>query len=65
LPPDVQAAFTLIMNMYWQFLTLGWPILEKKKYHRTDTKEVKDIGFVKTTVLQRLGYIPVFLFLVH
>lgn len=65
LPPDVQAAFTLIMNMYWQFLTLGWSILEKKKYHRTDTKDVKDIGVVKTTVLQRLGYIPVFFFLVE
>lgn len=65
LPPDVQAAFTLIMNMYWKFLSVGWPVLEKNKYHRTDTKEVKDIGYVKTTVLQRLGYIPVFFFLVE
>lgn len=64
-PPEVLAAFILVMNMYWQFLTVGWPILERNKYHRTDTKDVKDIGYVKSFALDRLGYIPVFFFLVE
>ncbi|KAL1931074.1 hypothetical protein VTP01DRAFT_10211 [Rhizomucor pusillus] len=61
-PSEIQAAFTFIMTVYWQFLTAEWPVLARTKYHRTDTKEVKDIQYVKSYVLEHLGYIPVFFF---
>lgn len=64
-PPEILAAFTLIMNVYWQYLSANWPVLERTKYHRTGIKEVKDIGYLKSFVLERLGYIPVFFFLVE
>lgn len=64
-PSQIQAAFTFIMTAYWQFLTADWPVLVKPKYHRTETKEVKDIQHVKPYVLEHLGYIPVFFFLVE
>ena len=37
--------------------------MAKSKFHRTEIKVVRDIEHVKETVLQRLGYIPVFFFL--
>ncbi|KAI9468860.1 MAG: hypothetical protein EXX96DRAFT_376647 [Benjaminiella poitrasii] len=63
-PDEIREAFTFIMTAYWHFLTSDWPVVNKSKYHRTDTKEVKDIQHVKSHVLEHLGYIPVFFFLV-
>jgi hypothetical protein len=63
-PAEIRDAFVFLMTAYWQFLTRDWPVLVKKKYHRTETKSVKDIEYVKSYVLEHLGYIPVFFFLV-
>jgi hypothetical protein len=64
-PKEIVDAFTLLMATYWQFLSKDWPVLEKTKYHRSEVKPVKDIQHVKTYVLEHLGYIPVFFFLVE
>src|SRR3972149_6693042 len=64
-PQETTDSFLNIMATYWQFLSSTWPVLVKTKYHRTETKEVKDIQYVKTYVLEHLGYIPVFFFLVE
>lgn len=53
-----------IMATYWTFLSDGWPVVLKGKYHRTELKSVKDVQYLKSYVLEHLGYIPVFFFLV-
>lgn len=55
--------FNKLLHNQWKFLFETWPEIPKSKYHRTETKQVRDIEHVKETVLQRLGYIPVFFFL--
>ena len=55
--------FNKLMHDQWSFLYQSWPEVSKTKFHRTETKSVNDIQHVKDTVLQRLGYIPVFFFL--
>lgn len=55
--------FNKLMHDQWTFLFEQWPEIPKSKFHRTEIKVVKDIEHVKDTVLQRLGYIPVFFFL--
>lgn len=54
--------FNKLMHDQWSFLYQSWPEVSKTKFHRTETKSVNDIQHVKDTVLQRLGYIPVFFF---
>ncbi|KAL1929831.1 hypothetical protein VTP01DRAFT_985 [Rhizomucor pusillus] len=48
----------------WHFLGYSCPTVTKTRYHRSEIKEVNDISFIKSYVLERLGYIPVFFFLV-
>ena len=55
--------FNKLMLDQWSFLFEQWPEIPKSKFHRTEIKVVKDMEHVKTTVLQRLGYIPIFFFL--
>lgn len=62
--PEIVAAFTALMVVYWQFLSDDWPVITKTKYHRTEVKEVKEIQYIKSFVFQRLGTIPVFFSLV-
>ena len=55
--------FNKLMHDQWTFLFDQWPDIPKSKFHHTEIKVVRDIDHVKTTILQRLGYIPVFFFL--
>lgn len=64
LPSEIAAEFMAIMTMYWGFLGLDWPTLDPGKYHRSTVKPVNCIGEIKSFVLERLGYIPVFFFVV-
>lgn len=64
LPPEIIAEFQLLMQLQWQFLAFSWPMIAKNKYHRSELKEVNEISYLKSFVLDRLGYIPVFFFLV-
>ncbi|KAL1926727.1 hypothetical protein VTP01DRAFT_5622 [Rhizomucor pusillus] len=43
--------------------TSSWPSARKEKYHRSEIKPVNEIAFVKNFVLNRLGVLPVFFFL--
>jgi hypothetical protein len=52
------------MDQQWKFLYKEWPQIKPSKYHRSDIKPVKKISSIKDIVLQRLGIIPVFFFLV-
>jgi hypothetical protein len=56
--------FQELINKQWSFVDSDWPTITKSKYHRTTLKEIPAIGMVKEKVLQRLGVIPVFFFLV-
>ena len=55
--------YNKLMHDQWAFLFEQWPQIPKSKFHQTEMKTVNDIEHVKDTVLQRLGYIPVFFFL--
>ena len=55
--------YNKLMHDHWTFLFEPWPQIQKSKFHRTEIKTINDIEHVKETVLQRLGYIPVFFFL--
>ena len=49
----------------WYFLQMQWPLLEHKFNHRTGIKNMKtNMRAVKDILLNMLGYIPVFYFLV-
>ncbi|KAF9922953.1 hypothetical protein BGZ67_010186 [Mortierella alpina] len=52
-----------IVESHWRFLQEEWPAVEKAKFHRTELKDIADIAHVKSTVLDRLGFIPTFFFL--
>lgn len=55
--------YNKLMLEHWTFLYEPWPQIPKSKFHQTEIKTVNDVDHVKETVLQRLGYIPVFFFL--
>jgi hypothetical protein len=61
---DLAVQFQELINKHWSFIDSEWPTIKKSKYNRTTLKEVPSIGMVKEKVLQRLGVIPVFFFLV-
>lgn len=47
----------------WNFLNKDWCIINKKFKHRTELKEVRDIGHVKNRLKNKLGHISIFYFL--
>lgn len=61
---ELHEAFGDLINKHWSFLEEEWPTIERSKYHRTSTKEISAIQMAKEKVLQSLGFIPVFFFLV-
>ncbi len=57
---EVQA----IINTHWAHLNQPYgAVITSSKHHRTDVKDIEDIDSVKETLIQKLGYIPVFVFL--
>lgn len=48
----------------WLFLEWNWPIIHNRYKHRTELKHIKYIDKIKDTLLQKLGYVSVFFFLV-
>ncbi|KAG0162326.1 hypothetical protein DFQ28_001496 [Apophysomyces sp. BC1034] len=53
-----------LIHKQWTFVDAEWPTITQSKYHRTSLKDIPSIGMVKEKVLQRLGVLPVFFFLV-
>lgn len=53
-----------IIETKWQFINENWPIKSNKYNHRTTIKEVNNIEEVKNELFRKLGYIPIFFFLV-
>lgn len=53
-----------LIDQYWGFLDSDWPKVERFKPHRSELKPIKEIGEIKHKVLNRLGVIPIFFFLV-
>jgi hypothetical protein len=45
------------------FLSKDWKSITSKYKHRTELKNVKNINDIKTELVEKLGYIPVFFFL--
>jgi hypothetical protein len=56
--------FEELTKNHWRFLHSDWPSIERTKYHRSEVKNVIEIFHVKTVILNRLGVIPVFFFLI-
>ena len=56
--------FRKLFEQQWEFLYKEWPQIKLSKHHRSDIKPVNNIGHIKDIVLQKLGIIPVFFFLV-
>ncbi|KAL1929527.1 hypothetical protein VTP01DRAFT_1665 [Rhizomucor pusillus] len=64
LAPKIPQEFEKLMHQECAFLTSSWLSARKEKYHRSEIKPVNVIAFVKDSVLNRLGVLPVFFFLV-
>src|SRR3979490_2334402 len=52
------------MKKHWKFIDSQWPEMKPSKYHRTDKKDICDMKHIKEVVVNRLGIIPVFFFLI-
>lgn len=58
---DEALEYDAIVQNYWKFFYMDWPIIDRVKHHRTEiAAENDDIDSIKTFVLNRLGAIPVF-----
>lgn len=53
----------LLSTHYWTFLNREWPIIERKKFHRTEMKQINHINEIKNKILSSIGIIPTFFFL--
>jgi hypothetical protein len=56
--------YQILTNDYWKFLDYGWPEIEQKKYHTKRIISVNKIKEIKKVLLEKLGIIPVYFFLV-
>lgn len=56
--------FQNLTNEYWKFLNYGWPEIEQKKYHTKRPISIKKIKEIKKALLEKLGIIPVYFFLI-
>jgi hypothetical protein len=56
--------YQILTNDYWKFLNYGWPEIEQKKYHTKKIISIKKIKEIKKILLEKLGIIPVYFFLV-
>ncbi|CAO3609610.1 unnamed protein product [Cunninghamella blakesleeana] len=61
---EITSEYRKIMAKYWSFYSNNWPIIPESKYHRSQIKEIVDINIIKSFLLERLGVIPVYFFLV-
>ncbi len=52
-----------LLNEHWKFIEMEWPVIERKKHHRTVIKDIPGIEFIKDRLNCRLGIISVFFFL--
>ena len=57
-------AIKKLIREKWQFLDDNWPLISHTKFHRTELKPIKNMDYVKQSLLKRLGVIPVYFFLV-
>lgn len=58
-------SFQELLKDHWAFLDSPWPERQLTRNHRTMNKDVPRMSFVKTLLLERLGAIPVFFFLIN
>lgn len=54
----------LIVVNNWDFLNYNWPIIHNKYKHRTIIKHIDYINIIKKKLLNKIGYIAVFYFLI-
>lgn len=48
----------------WHFLEHDWPLINYNYKHRTKIQNIEDIKEIKSELVKKVGYIPVFFFLV-
>ncbi|ORE00703.1 hypothetical protein BCV72DRAFT_218642, partial [Rhizopus microsporus var. microsporus] len=53
-----------INNKYWQFLDYNYPTKISEYKHREEIKNINNIQKIKQELVEKLGYTPVFFFLV-
>lgn len=56
--------YQILKDDHWKFLSYGWPKIEQKKYHTKRIISVKKIKEIKKVLLEKLGIIPVYFFLI-
>jgi hypothetical protein len=54
----------LIIVNKWDFLNYNWPVIHNKYKHRTIIKHINFIDIIKKKLVDKLGYIAVFYFLI-
>lgn len=61
---NLQTEFSRLISERWSFLQSEWTVIRRAKNHRTEIKDIVDINTVKNLIVERLGIIPTFFFLV-
>ncbi|KAF8970748.1 hypothetical protein BGZ46_010401 [Entomortierella lignicola] len=61
----IKDEYSFLLKTQWGFLHEDWPVINKTKFHRTEVKEVLGIAQVKSAILDKLGFIPTFFFLIQ
>lgn len=61
---QIQNEINNIIIEHWSFLNENWPIIIHKYKHRTNIKHIKFINKIKEILVNKLGYISVFYFLI-
>lgn len=61
---DINLHFQKLLDEHWVFTTENWPTQEIANNHRTSGKMIPYMKNVKDTLMNRLGPLPVFYFLV-
>ena len=64
LESHLHKGFTKLLKKHWKFINSQWPEMKPSKYHRTNKKDICDMKPIKEVVVNRLGIIPVFFFLI-
>jgi len=63
LDSDINFEIKNIQKKHWGFMDENWKANENKYKHRSDVKHISEIGYIKKTLFEKLGYIAVFFFL--
>jgi hypothetical protein len=61
---DLRQLFQYLVRTHWTFMHEDWPVVENKKHHRSETKEIGQI-YKNKLVLLAISRLNVYDFLIN